>query len=91
MNKFEKRREEIRKKLEAELKRIDEEESLQRRKVVAPLASRLSALMAEEVERLGKEDFEAIEGFRFRKTEAREAIRKFLAEMLGASSGKSEG
>jgi hypothetical protein len=81
-SKYEDKRNEIQKKLEEELRKIDAEEKLHKKKTVAPLVSKFSNLIAEEVEKFGNDNFESAEAYKFNKTELRAKLRQFVADEL---------
>jgi hypothetical protein len=85
MNKFEERRRELKNKLDKELERIEQQEQEEIRKIVAPMASKFSALMSEELEGFGKGNPEAISEYKFQKAAVRKLIKVFIEDEFGAT------
>lgn len=90
MSKFEARREEAKRRLEEELRQIEEDQRAHQRKVVKPIASKFAALLEEEMDRLGGDNLDAVEGYKFNKSQARESIRKFLLSEFAAVSSDAQ-
>lgn len=84
MNKFEQQRAQIQKEMDEKLARIEEAEKQHQRKIVKPLASKFSALMAEEVEKFGFDNLLVVEDYKFKKPELREKIREFISKEFEA-------
>jgi len=78
VSKFEEKRLEAQRKLEEELEKIAESERAHQRKIIKPVVSKISALLAEEVEKFGVENIEALEAYRFVKADLRERLRSFV-------------
>jgi hypothetical protein len=87
MDKFELKRAEIQAKLEEELAKIDEQEKAHQRKIIRPMSSKFSALIAEELEKFGADNLEAVEAYKFSKADLRKRMRKFLEEEFTGQAG----
>jgi hypothetical protein len=74
LSKFEEAKIKLRQKMDAELKKLDEEEKKEKEKRISPLSSKYTNLMEEVCLKILGERVEEIENVKFKKTEVKKRL-----------------
>ena len=85
LTKFERRRQDIEKKHQEELRALEEAEAKERRKLIDPVVEKMAKVAEEEARKLLERSPEILETYGFRKREAAKALSAAMEELFSAS------
>lgn len=90
LTKFQKKKDEILKRREQELRELEEEERRERRKMIDPVVEKISKIAEEQARSILERSPQILEEYSFRKRDATKALTRALEDLFQESQQKEE-